>query len=768
MAANTFWVPGNLLPEPALCVSSDGIIEACNDTFAAQLGMVAQTLPGTRLDSLTVEPQSRVIEYLRACAGSEQPVGGRLTLQSWPNQLAYQCYGSRDGSQGTAAPLRVLLFMRLERESSGSSVLTHALVKLNAEVARRQQVEVSLRRQRETLQVTASSIRDAVIVTDADGRVTFLNAVAEQLTGWSVEQAEHQPFERIFRIVNERSGRMVEHPVSKVLATGGIVGIANHAVLIRRDGHRTPIDDSGAPIRLPGGKLLGIVVIFRDVTERKRAEHTRAWLAALVDSSVDAIASKTLEGIVTSWNQGAVRLFGYEPKEIIGRSIMTLIPPELQAEEVETLARLRRGERIDHFETVRLAKDGHRVDISLTVSPIRDVEGEIIGASKIARDITERKRAQWMWREADRRKDEFMATLAHELRNPLAPIRNAAELLRRADSIDPGLRAVSAILERQVGHMTHLVDDLLDVSRMTTGQVRLQREAIDLPGLLAAVIESYKSVLIAGRHEVTFSAPASPVYVSGDRIRLTQVFSNILHNAAKYTPPAGRIRIDLQQSDEEVVVSVRDSGIGIPREKLREIFELFARLNRSYERTDAGLGIGLALAKRLVELHDGRIEAHSEGPNQGSEFVVRLPPTGALAPEPPQALPAESTRPPSLRVLIADDNHDAALSLSLLLQTMGHETRIAHDGLEAVEAAGDFRPDVVLLDIAMPKLDGYEAARRIAEQAGDRAIRLIAVTGWSQDVDRQRATEAGFHQHLMKPLDPQMLGRLFGDISRSP
>lgn len=763
---STFWIPGNLLPEPALLVSSEGRIESCNDAFAAQSGTPVQALMGAHLASLTLEPRSVVMDYLHAClASSEQPVTGRLTLQNGSDKVTYWCRGTHQDLPDAATPPRVALLLHAERESRDSPVLADTLAKMNDEIAHRQQVEDTLRRQGQTLQVTLSSIGDAVIVTDAAGRITFLNAVAEELTGWALEQARNQPFEAVFRIVNERTGNPVEHPVSKVLETGGIVGLANHTVLINRAGHRVPIDDSGAPIRFPGGKLLGIVVIFRDVSERKRAEHARAWLAAIVESSNDAIVSKRLDGTITSWNPGAVRLWGYEPQEIIGQSIMTIVPPELREEENQTLARLRRGERIDHFETVRLTKDGERVDVSLTVSPIRDEDGGIIGASKIARNITERKRAEWILREADRRKDEFLATLAHELRNPLAPIRNAAELLRRAQSLSPDLRAVSTILERQVRQMTRLVDDLLDVARITTGQVRLQREPVELSSLLTSVIESCRSVFDAARHEVTFSATASPIYVDGDRIRLSQVFSNILHNAAKYTPPAGRIRIDLGQKDEHAVVCVRDSGVGIPREMLSYVFELFAQINRSYERTDGGLGIGLTLAKRLVELHGGRIEAHSTGPNQGSEFRVSLPVISAYAEAAPQPSRVESDAQVVRRVLIADDNHDAAVSLSMLLQTMGHETRIAHDGLEAVEVAEGFKPEVVLLDISMPKLDGYEAARRLAQRPWAHSVLMVAVTGWGRDADRQRAREAGFHRHLLKPVNPEALAQLLGDTS---
>ena len=628
---------------------------------------------------------------------------------------------------------------------------------------RRDKNEQYLRRERETLEVTLKSIGDAVIVTDVTGRVTFLNTVAERVTGWSLADARNQPFEKIFRIVNEFSGKAVEHPVARVLETGGIVGLANHTILITRDGRRIPIDDSGAPVRLANGELIGIVVVFRDVTERKRAELTRAWLAAIVESSDDAIASKTLDGIVTSWNPAATRLFGYEPDEIVGRPITTIIPPELHAEELEILARLRRGERIDHYETVRLAKDGRRIDISLTISPIRGEDDTIIGASKVARDITERKRDEGLLREADRRKDEFLATLAHELRNPLAPICAAAELLKHAKSLAPELRAATAILERQARQMTHLVDDLLDVSRITSGRIRLHPEPVELKELLKTIIDTYRHSAETARHQVALVASAESVYVSGDRIRLTQVISNIFHNAVKYTPPGGKIEIALRTADQHAVVSVRDNGMGIPPEMLDHIFEPFAQLDRSYERPDAGLGIGLTLAKRLVDLHGGRIEACSGGRGKGTEFVIHLP---AIAATPakrglPRRMDPELSV--SCRVLIADDNHDAAVSLSMLLQSMGHDTRVVHDGIEALETAELFRPDVVLLDIGMPRLDGYETARRLASQPWAAAAQIVAVTGWGQETDRQRAKDAGFHRHLVKPVDLDVLREVMSD-----
>ncbi|HET9109030.1 MAG TPA: PAS domain S-box protein [Steroidobacteraceae bacterium] len=613
------------------------------------------------------------------------------------------------------------------------------------------------------LEVTLRSIGDAVIVTDVSGRVTFLNPVAERLTGWSMSEARGQPFEKVFEIVNEHTGTPVEHPVAKVLETGGIVSLANHTVLITRDGRRVPIDDSGAPVRLANGQLVGIVVVFRDVSERKRAEHEHAWLAALIDSSEDAIISKTPDGIVTSWNPGATRLFGYEPAEIIGKPITTIIPPELHAQEIEILSRLRHGERIEHYETVRVAKDGHRIDVSLTVSPIRSNDGTIMGASKIARDITQRKRNERALREADRQKDEFLATLAHELRNPLAPICAAAQLLKSAKSLAPELRAATAILDRQARQMTHLVDDLLDMSRITSGRIRLHPEPLDLTALLRTVIETYRQSVEMGRHQVVLSTPSEPVHVNGDGIRLTQVLSNILHNAVKYTPPGGRIDIALRAEADQALVSVRDNGMGIPPEMLEHIFEPFAQLDRSFERPDGGLGIGLTLARKLIELHQGRIEARSAGRGQGTEFLIHLPAVTGMPRKRAGAPEKRAEFSGSRRVLIADDNHDAGISLSMLLQSMGHDTRVVHDGIEALEEAELFHPDVVLLDIGMPRLDGYETARRIAARPWATGTQIIAVTGWGQETDRQRAKAAGFHRHLVKPVDVVALQEVMSD-----
>lgn len=629
----------------------------------------------------------------------------------------------------------------------------------------------------ELMRVTLRSIGDAVITTDTRGVITYLNEVAERLTGWPMGAAHGQPLEVVFRIVNESTGEAVESPAARALREGIVVGLANHTLLIRKDGSTCPIDDSAAPIRDEQGRVSGCVLIFRDVTAQRRVERERReqlmtirLLAAIVESSDDAIVSKNLDGIIQTWNAGAERIFGHSASAAIGKHVSLIVPTDLLAEEEQIIARLRAGERVDHYETERMRADGTRIAVSLTISPIRDDHGTVIGASNITRDVTERRRMEDHLRalasdlaEGDRRKNEFLATLAHELRNPLAPISNTVQVLRHRPGNDASLNAATELLERQVGQLARLVDDLLDMSRITRGRIELRTERVDLAGIVRQAVEATRAQYRSMEHELTVHLPDEPVLMTADRARMAQVIGNLLNNACKFTDTGGRVLVHVERQGDEVVIRVRDTGIGMAPADLPRVFDMFTQLDASRERSHDGLGIGLTLVRTLVDLHGGSISAHSEGLGKGSEFVVRLPISGAddTASVTPARGSGTRTR---RRVLVVDDNEDGAESLALLLQLVGHETFTAHDGHEALRVFERVGPDAALLDIGLPGLDGLELCRRIRALPGGRDVLLIAVTGWGQEDDRMLSREAGFDAHVVKPVDPDALALLLSTM----
>lgn len=653
-------------------------------------------------------------------------------------------------------------------------VFTCTLIVVFGEAARI--AESRAHERREVLSVTLQSIGDAVITTDMAGHVTNLNEVAESLTGWPRQQALGQPLERVFNIVNEVTRERVENPATRALREGVIVGLANHTVLINKDGSEFPIDDSAAPICNEQGHVSGCVLIFRDVTAQRLAERDKAdklitarLLAAIVESSNDAIISKSLDGIIQSWNAAAERLFGFTAEEAMGQHISLVIPPERLAEENEIIASLAAGNRIEHFETERVRKDGQRIIVSLTISPIKDDSGNVVGASKIVRDVTERKqltddlqRLAADLLAADRRKNEFLATLSHELRNPLAPMTNMLEVVKRSGDDARILKQAHETIERQLNQMVRLVDDLLDVNRITHDRLELRRSDVELSSVIQQAVEVARPLIDGADQELIVDLPREPVYLHADRARLAQVFGNLLNNSCKYTSANGTITLSAKRVDDDVLVSVKDNGAGIPSDKLHSIFDMFMQVDRSSEQSQGGLGIGLTLVKRLVAMHGGSIEARSEGEGRGSEFIVRLSVIRKPALEVPR-VERVSESPAQRRVLIVDDNRDSADSLAMLLEITGNKTFQAHDGVEALNAIEKHRPEVVLLDIGLPKLDGHEVCRRVREQPWGKNIVIIALTGWGQEDDRRKSEEAGFNGHIVKPVDYENLLSLLAE-----
>jgi len=386
---------------------------------------------------------------------------------------------------------------------------------------------------------------------------------------------------------------------------------------------------------------------------------------------------------------------------------------------------------------------------------------------QLEESIRERERVEEALRDADRRKDEFLATLAHELRNPLAPIRNTLHILRLAESGNSATKQICEMMERQVGHLVRLVDDLMEVSRITRGKIELRMEPVEVAAIIRSAVEASRPLIDESRHQLAISVPPEPLIILGDSVRLSQVVSNLLNNAAKYMDEGGQIWLGAKKLGDHVVLSVRDTGIGIPPEMLPEIFKMFTQVDRAKRQAQGGLGIGLALVRTLVEMHGGEVEAHSLGVGQGSEFSIRLPLSKVTS---ASSRDAASTRTPVLpnhRVLVVDDNRDGAQSLGLLLKLLGAEVQVVHDGAAALEIIPSYAPTVVLLDIGMPGMDGYEVARRIRERPEGRDLMLIALTGWGQEADRQRTSQAGFDHHLLKPADIAALESLLTPMNSS-
>jgi PAS domain S-box-containing protein len=486
--------------------------------------------------------------------------------------------------------------------------------------------------QREHLLTTLSCMADGVLVTDAEGRLTLINPAAEAMTGWSLVEAKGRPWREIFTTQHEAGRERAEHSIERVLQEQCVVHETTPMTLTSRTGRRLPIAFSAAPVMEPNGHVQGAVLVFRDESERQRAE------------------------------------------------------------------------------------------LAL--------------------------------RNADRRKDEFLATLAHELRNPLAPITMGLELLEISGDDPEAITNVRAMMQRQTRHMVRLIDDLLDVSRITRGRLELRKNKVDLLDIVHDAIESSKPLMDEAQHRLSLKLPDKQLLIYADANRLTQVLSNLLNNAAKFTPRQGQIELEVANTASEVVVIVSDSGIGIPQDKLDLIFDMFAQIHENSAYGQTGLGIGLTLVKRLVEMHGGTVTAESRGRNLGTTFCITLPivPMPADSPDNASGNGAAVGRN-KRRILVVDDNVDALESLSRMIAYLGNDVRQAHDGLEAIEVAASFRPEIVFMDLGMPNLNGFEAARRIRSEPWGRQLSLVATTGWGQEDDRRRTADAGFDRHLVKPIE---------------
>jgi PAS domain S-box-containing protein len=497
----------------------------------------------------------------------------------------------------------------------------------------------------------------------------------------------------------------------------------------------------------------------------------------LLESIPAAAYTCDTAGLISYFNRGAVELWGREPNlnDPVDRfcGSFKLFAPDgspINHDRCWMAQALRDCKDYNGHEIIIGRPDGSRRRVLAYANPFYDEHGRISGAVNILVDVTERKRDEELLRQADRQKSEFLATLAHELRNPLAPIRNALQVMRLASHDRDLLDEARTVMDRQIRQMVRLIDDLLDLSRVSRGKVQLRTERLDLATAVQDAIETSRPWIEESAHKLGVRLPSQAIYVDGDRTRLAQVFSNLLNNSCKYMERGGHITLSLERQGNDAIITIKDQGIGIPADMLPKIFDMFTQVDRSLERSQGGLGIGLTLVRALVEMHGGRVEAQSNGLGAGSEFTVHLPVLSSLPPEQDDvdSWVDRNGCQCQLRIVIVDDNQDSAQSLAMMLRIMGHETWVAHDGVAGVQTAERRRPDVLLMDIGLPRLNGYDACRRIRSEPWGKDMVIIALSGWGQEEDRRRSKSAGFNFHMVKPVDPAALEKLLAGLLLSP
>jgi PAS domain S-box-containing protein len=645
---------------------------------------------------------------------------------------------------------------------------------LTRDVTERKHAEDRLRESEARLQAVLDHTPAIVYVVDAQGRFLLINRRWKEVFGLTNEQVAGRFLQDFFP--PEVADQFVQNN-RRVLEAGAP---AEFEETVAQDGRTHTYLSVKVPFEYGAGSAPAVCGISTDITERKRAEEALARLTGAKDqqrriyetalsNSADFNYVFDLEGRFRYVNQALLNLWGKQLQEAVGKNFFELDYPHDLADRLQRqIQQVIDTKQPVKDETPYSSAVGERQYEYIFV-PVLGANGEVEAVAGSTRDITERKRAEEALRDADRRKDEFLATLAHELRNPLAPIGNSLQILKMPRVDAATVQETRDMMERQVQHLVRLVDDLLDVSRVMRGKIELRKEPVELASVVVRAVETAQPLIEVQGHRLEITVPPESLLLDADPVRLAQVVGNLLTNAAKYTESNGRIWITAERVGGQAVLTVRDTGIGIAPDMLPHVFDLFIQVDHAATRSQGGLGIGLTLVKNLAEMHGGTVEARSEGLGKGCEFVVRLPlaveerrePQNRPKEEPQQ----EPVRASGHRLMVVDDNKDAAVSLAMLLRLQGHMIRVAHDGPSALELVQSYRPAMIFLDIGMPGMDGYEVARRLRQQPGLESVVLVALTGWGQQEDRRRTAEAGFNHHLVKPPEPKALEGLIAELN---
>ena len=721
-------------------INRKGIILEANLTGASLLGVDRQCLIGKPFPAwCTLESANRLYLHVRRVLKTQQAAKCELTLKRPDGTL-----------------IEVQLESVAARDTQGAYTLCHAAL---SDISERKLAEASL------LNRVFDYSLDMLCVAGFDGYFKRISPSFERILGWSEAELLSKPLFDFIHPDDREATRRIAQTHEE-----GQEAIRFENRYLCQDGGYKWISWNAHPI--VAEKL--IIGVARDVTERKQAEtalhESEERFRIAFDGNAVAMALTAPDGKLLRVNEAFCRMMGYSEQELSRLSFYEFTHPDDIAVNRAGLQRMIDGERPSfHMEKRYIRKSGEVIWGDMNTTLVRDADGQPQYMVTHVQNITESKRAEEDLREADRRKDEFLAMLAHELRNPLAPVRNAIQVLRIAGPSDPVLIRQREIIDRQVTHMARLLDDLLDVSRITRGKISLQKQPLQIVDVLAQAVETATPLIEARRHTLYLALPSDDLRVEADPDRLVQIAGNLLTNAARYTPEGGRIWLKAAlENGDEAVIRVCDTGLGIAPEVLPRIFDMFAQADQGLAHSHGGLGIGLTMVKRLVEMHGGNVEARSAGLGQGSEFIVRLPALPAdLAPwpAPPPRIAERAGVPSPRRILVVDDMVDTCASMAELLSLWGHEVRTANDGAAALTAFQEFQPEVMLLDIGMPCIDGFEVARRLRQQRSDRPLMLIALTGYAQESDCLLTQEAGFDHHLSKPVDLDALRDL---LTRAP
>ena len=625
-----------------------------------------------------------------------------------------------------------------------------------------------LEHERDRFRVTLNGIGEAVIATDANATITYMNPAAEQMTGWKLSEATNVALGKVFHVVDQETRGPVESQVTRAINTGRAQPIADRTLLLARGGREIPVDDNAAPILDAEGKVVGVVLVFRDAGEGRRARASLAEseqrFRTVADQSPALLWLANADRNRVYFNRAWLAFTGRRLEEEQGDGWTSGVHPEDYAHCVERMNAAFADRKPFRMEYRLRRSDGEYRWICDQGTPSHDAQQRFAGFAGAALDITDAREERASAGQDERRTSEFIATLAHELRNPLAPIRSAVQIIARLTTgRDPRLDHAREVVDRQSALLTTLIDDLLDVSRIETGKITLKRESVAVQDFVRQAVEANQPLVKERGHALNVTVPHDPLYVEGDVGRLAQALGNLISNAAKFTPDGGQIDVTARREDDgSVEVAVTDNGIGIDPSLLPIVFDLFREAAHATRHPRGGLGLGLTIVRRLVEMHGGSVSAASEGPGKGSRFALRLPVASRMQ---DARTPTPETRAP--RIMVVDDNVDAATAIATLLEIGGYWVMTAHDPQSAIEKAQSTVCEVIVLDIGLPGMSGYELATRLRAPPVSSRARLVALTGYGQSTDEGAAKAAGFSGYLVKPVDADQLLALVAELTRA-